>query len=153
MSGTGLMVGWAKPVPFNEHNLHAPFGLPRKYAEALVAAAGLATNIALAILGAVLLRTFILDLAPGLAPIAIAFIVSNLGLAILNMLPIPPLDGSKVVASILPPHLERQYRQLEQYAYMLGPIGLILVLYIVVTFLSPVLSQAVQFLFDILMGR
>ncbi len=151
ITNAGFMVGWAKPVPFNPYNLRAPFGLPRKVGEALVALAGPATNFAIAVALALVVRSalvadeFALTIIGGL-------IVANLSLAVLNMIPFPPLDGSKVLAGILPDSLEYEYRKLENVAYSLGPFGLIILLYIAATALSPFISSVITWIIKILLG-
>jgi Zn-dependent protease len=144
----GFLLGWAKPVPVNPYNLK--YG---KWGEALVAFAGPATNLLIAIFSILLIRfggsAFSSETA--LAVIgAVAY--SNIGLALLNSLPIPPLDGSKMLAAFLPPSLYLQYRGLENLTYALGPFGLLLVLILIINFISPVLSQVTRSIFGLLTG-
>ena len=79
----GFIIGWAKPVPYNPYNLRSS-----RRSEALVAAAGPASNLILALI-------FWLALGPGNF-----FTAINVTLAIFNLIPIPPLDGSKILAAI-----------------------------------------------------
>jgi Zn-dependent protease len=88
---------------------------------ALVALAGPLTNLALALMSAVLLRTAPLlheTIAPWLVRTLYQSILLNLILAIFNMLPIPPLDGGRVVTSILPNVLARQFAKLERFGFL-----------------------------------
>src|SRR3989338_2649456 len=94
----GFFFGWAKPVPYNPYN----FQRMRIWGEALVAAAGPLSNLALAIIFGVIIRLSVLPSLESLFFIAVAV---NCSLAILNSIPIPPLDGSKVLAEILPGYL------------------------------------------------
>ena len=147
LTGSSFLIGWARPVPVNPYNLK--WG---KWGEALTAFAGPATNIIIALIAALLIRFGVVGLDSTAVSIIVLVIASNLSLAILNMIPIPPLDGSKVVAAFLPYQLERQYRALENLTYALGPFGLILVLIIVINFLSPVISSLVRFFFTLFTG-
>ncbi len=90
--------------------------------------------------------------SPELISLVFVVVVANISLAFLNMLPIPPLDGSKVVAAFLSPSLYMRYREFENLTYMLGPFGLLLVLILIINFLSPVLGTAVSWFFAVLTG-
>jgi Zn-dependent protease len=114
ISGSRLLFGWAKPVPVNPLNF-------RNYTwgEITVSAAGPLSNLALAVLFAFLLR---LDLGNiGLMKLAYYGVSINIFLAIFNLVPIPPLDGSHLVSALLPRDLARLYQHLE-------PVGFILIL-------------------------
>ena len=91
----GFLFGWAKPVPYNPYNL---FRAPR-WGEAIVAAAGPASNLALALLGGLIIR---LQLFPDVAGVLMYIVAINISLMVLNLIPVPPLDGSKILSSILP---------------------------------------------------
>jgi Zn-dependent protease len=111
-----FLFGWAKPVPVAIGRL----GHPRRDM-ALVALAGPLTNLALALISAVLLRAVPLlpeTTAPWLVQTPYQSILLNLILAIFNMLPIPPLDGGRVVTSILPNVLARQFAKLERFGFL-----------------------------------
>lgn len=113
---TGFLFGYAKPVPVDVRQL----GNPRRDM-AMVAAAGPLTNIALAILSAM---AFFFLLAPANANPVLwnLFVMSiqlNFILAILNLLPLPPLDGSKVLASFLPRSLLEPYLRLEPFGFII----------------------------------
>ena len=96
-------------------------GKPRRDM-ALVALAGPLTNIALALLSAALLRTVRLlpeEIAPWFVQTLYQSILLNLNLAIFNMFPIPPLDGSRNLMSLLPKALVRQYAKLERFGFLI----------------------------------
>jgi Zn-dependent protease len=116
-------IGWAKPVPVNPRY----FNHPRKDM-IWVSLAGPASNILLAIVLAVILKLFFLIPTLGapamffLKPLAYMIqigVMINIGLAVFNLLPIPPLDGSKIMEGLLPYNLSIQYAKLEPYGFIL----------------------------------
>lgn len=116
-----LIFGWAKPVPYNPYNLRN-----QKWGEAIVAAAGPLTNILIAVIFGLVVR---LGAASGIFSTAFIDLASivvfmNIILAIFNLVPIPPLDGSKILFSVLPYHMQRFRLVLEQF-------GLILVIFFI----------------------
>jgi Zn-dependent protease len=110
----GVIFGWARPVPVNPANFRQYF-----WGEVTVSAAGPLSNLALATIFAYLLRLG--GGNPGLAFLAYYGCTINIFLALFNLLPIPPLDGSHIVAAILPAPLARRYQYLE-------PVGFVLIL-------------------------
>lgn len=110
----GVIFGWARPVPVNPSNFHN-----YRWGEVTCSFAGPASNLLLAALFAFLLR---LNLGgPGLVLLAYYGCTINIFLALFNLLPIPPLDGSHLVAAFLP------YRLLQLYRY-LEPVGFVIIL-------------------------
>ena len=121
----GFMFGYAKPVPVNFSALRNP-----RRDMMLVAAAGPGMNLLLAVISALLLRTYIAAAPEPQEFLANLFIRSmqlNVMLAIFNLLPLPPLDGSKVVAPLLPWRLARPYLELERYGMLILVVLLIFV--------------------------
>ena len=115
--GGGFLFGWAKPVPVNFSNLRNP-----KRHMLWVAAAGPAANLGMAVGWAVLLRMAGpggLLVSNGLALMAQAGIMINVVLLVLNLLPIPPLDGGRIAVSLLPHALAYGYARLEPYGFMI----------------------------------
>lgn len=119
ITGASFLFGWAKPVPFNPYNLKNP-----RRDEALIAAAGPASNIIMAIIGGLAFR-FIPELTIDLLDNGLLggavfyFVLINLVLAVFNLIPIPPLDGSKILFSILPASLDHLKRTLESFGFFL----------------------------------
>jgi Zn-dependent protease len=111
LSGGKFAFGWAKPVPVNYSALRKP-----KQHMAWVAAAGPAVNFAMAVAWALILKIGLEIPSEVLARMAIAGIVVNIVLLAINLLPILPLDGGRIVAGILPRRLARQYGKAERWS-------------------------------------
>ena len=116
----GPIFGWAKPVPVNFARLNNP-----RLGMMLVAAAGPATNVLLAALGAVALglyaRSFegLQDMSEFVLGGLLLFITINVFLALFNLLPIPPFDGSHIVEGLLPRSLAHHYAKLRNLGMLL----------------------------------
>ncbi|MGZ6269590.1 MAG: site-2 protease family protein [Candidatus Limnocylindrales bacterium] len=115
----GIFIGWAKPTPVN------PMQLRGRNGEALVALAGPLSNLVMAIVASIPLRYLAQSTLVGagfdlLAQVLWIFILINISLAIFNLVPIPPLDGSKVLYAMLDPRTVWQIRpMLEQYGFFI----------------------------------
>ncbi len=113
----GILFGWAKPVPVNFGRLRNP-----KKDMLWVAAAGPASNLVMAILWALVIK-FSLDVPEMFAvPMALmgkAGVAINIVLMVLNLLPLPPLDGGRIAVSLLPHNLARPFAQLERYGFVI----------------------------------
>ena len=111
----GFIIGWAKPVPFNPYNLRN-----QKWGEAIVAVAGPAANVALALFFGLLLRFgAFASLDPSFVTIVGTIVFINLILATFNLVPIPPLDGSKIIFSFLPYGWQRVRPFFERYGFII----------------------------------
>lgn len=116
--GAGFLFGWAKPVPVNFGNLRRP-----KRDMLWVAAAGPGANLFMAILWALLIKLADAmpenDLARPMLLMGQAGIQINAVLLVLNLLPLPPLDGGRIAVSLLPHHLAYRFAQIEPYGMMI----------------------------------
>jgi Zn-dependent protease len=136
LSAGGLLFGWAKPVPVNFGNLRQP-----KQDMLWVAAAGPAANLAMALAWALVLKLAIggpeYGYAEALREMARVGISINGVLMVLNLLPLPPLDGGRIVVSLLPHRAAWKFSQLERWGF---PILLALLFFGVLdTVLRPLL--------------
>ena len=124
LTGSSVIFGWAKPVPVDARNFKSPLK-----DMAWVAIAGPGANLLMALAWALLIRLGVFVnlewISKPLILSGIAGISINLVLALINLIPIPPLDGSRVITGILPNHWAWQYNRLERYGFII----LLLLLY------------------------
>ncbi len=111
-AGGAMLFGWARPVPIVPSNLRSP-----RRDMGVVAAAGPLANIAMALGWAFALKLMSVFGSDGefLPRMAIAGIFVNLTLAVLNLVPVPPLDGGRILVSLLPPRMAAAFSRLEPY--------------------------------------
>lgn len=140
---TNFMFGWAKPVPVDPRNLYHP-----RRDMALVACAGPISNFIQACFWALMMKFGLMmsanaDLSTWLGmPLILmgrAGIALNIMLGVLNLIPIPPLDGSRVVSSLLPPRAAYTYASIEPYGFM------ILLVLLMTNTLSSVMMPFIRF--------
>ncbi len=137
----GVVIGWAKPVPYNPYNLSN-----QRWGEALVAIAGPAANLLLVLIFGLLIRfSSDLGLDSEIVRIASQIVILNIVLAIFNLMPVPPLDGSKVLFSLLPLKWTSWRQKAEQW-------GFFLVLFFVLTLWKPIILPIVDWIFTLLTG-
>lgn len=142
-----LMFGWAKPVPVDERNLKKP-----RRDMALVALAGPTSNFLMALFWAGILKlgiyltTLKIVYATPISLMGQAGIVVNLVLMVLNLIPLPPLDGSRVLSALLPPRIAYRFNYLERYGF------LILILLAMAGLLSKVLVPPVTWLSQLILA-
>ncbi len=153
LSGAKILIGWAKPVPYNPYNLQPRFGVPGHALEALVAGSGPAVNVLIAVIFGVLIR-FADTLALGDTFISLASIVVyvNILLALFNLIPIPPLDGSKVLSAFLPGRFALFYTRFIESYERYGLIAAFGFLFLFMFFLWPVFSALIASVFSLMTG-
>jgi len=138
ISGSPFVFGWAKPVPFNPYNLS-----DKKYGAAKVAIAGPLGNLMIAIFFGLVLRFFSIT-SMALAGLLQLIVYINLLLMVFNLVPIPPMDGSKVLMPLLPYSWQIKYANLEKY-------GMLLVLFFIM-FGFQLIIPVIEFLFRMIVG-
>jgi Zn-dependent protease len=147
-TGSPILFGAAKPVPYNPYNL-----TNQKWGEAIVAAAGPFANIILAVIFAGLIRAAgILHLSDTFVTFAIQIIMLNIFLAFFNLVPIPPLDGSKILPRLLPRFLRMKYEGFRMYFENNVALGFALVIIFFMVFLAGPLYMATEWLTMLLVG-
>ncbi|MCS6949843.1 MAG: site-2 protease family protein [Armatimonadota bacterium] len=137
-------IGWGRAVQVNPAN----FEHPRRDLM-LVAAAGPFSNLLLALLIAGLLRLQILPMTPSLAEFLVMMVYMNIGLMFFNLIPIAPLDGSKILAGLLPADAAYRY---EMAMFRFGPILLLALVFIVPGVLSVLVGMPTAMLASRLLG-
>jgi Zn-dependent protease len=114
----GLIIGWAKPTPVNPANLR-----DRRNGEVIVALAGPASNLLMALLGALVLRLLLpseASVPPRLLVLLFDFVLFNVMLGVFNLIPIPPLDGSTLLFRVVSPATAWRLRPvLAQYGFLI----------------------------------
>jgi len=142
---TGMIIGWAKPVPINSRNLNKP-----RRDMALIALAGPTANLIMTIIWASIAKIATILLAlnfPGALAIymmSVAGISINIMLMVLNLLPIPQLDGGHIIAGLLPRSIAIQYDRIAPYGFY------ILLILLALGVINIVMRPVVNFLFTVI---
>lgn len=138
LSHSPFLFGWAKPVPYNPNNLRN-----EKWGTIAVASAGVLANLSIAIIFGIVIRlTSGFSLPASFYFITSTIVIVNLALGIFNLVPIAPLDGSKILFSFLPQSLKRLILPYEQYSLIL----LIIFIVFFSNYLFPILSYLFSFI-------
>jgi len=143
ITGSRFIIGWAKPVPYNPYNLR-----DQKYGDLKVAIAGPMANFITALFFGLLLRFFgewMLSINPIVPELLTIIVFINLLLMIFNLIPIPPLDGSKVVAAFLPYEWKLKF-------YRIEPYGIFIIIFLLMFGLFSLIWPLLMFLFNLIIG-
>jgi Zn-dependent protease len=133
-----FLFAWAKPVPYNPYNLR-----DKKYGEAKVAIAGSVGNLVIALFFGLFLRFWPAGNLVFIGLISLIVYI-NLILAIFNLVPLPPLDGSKVLAAFLPANIKEKFLSLERFGFVL------VILFVMLA--GGTIIPVVNFLFRVIVG-
>jgi Zn-dependent protease len=140
LSKAGFVFGWAKPVPYNPNNLS-----DRKWGTIAVASAGVLANFFIAVIFGLIIRFSAgFNLSESFYFITSTIVIVNLALGIFNLVPIPPLDGSKILFSFLPESAFNFILAYEQYSLIL--------LLVFVVFFADYLYPILAFMFHLVTG-
>lgn len=148
LSGAHILFGWAKPVPYNPYNLR-----DQKWGEAKVALAGPATNLALAVVFSIFIRlAATIGLSAAMVDLASYIVYINILLAFFNLIPIPPLDGSKIIQPLLPFSARLSYQRFARSFERWGLLGTFLFIFIFINLLWAPFAKLVFTVFSLLTG-
>jgi Zn-dependent protease len=147
LTGSPILFGWAKPVPYNPNNLSN-----KKWGEIAVASAGVVANLLIAVIFGIFIRLAPLFGVPDYSlfsthpfyEITFIIVALNIGLAIFNLIPIPPLDGSKILFNLLPRSFSKLVNFIESYSLIL--------IIVFIVFFSNFLYPVLKFIFSIITG-
>lgn len=140
LTGGGIIFGWAKPVPINPYNFR-----DQKYGSAKVALAGPGANLAIALFFGLALRFFpVISAFPGLDLMFSYIVYINILLAIFNLLPVPPLDGSHILFTFLPSGMENIKIFLNQFNFF--------ILLFIIFFFFHWLVLVINWIFSLIVG-
>jgi Zn-dependent protease len=135
----GFSFGWAKPIEWNPYNIKN-----KRWGELLIAIAGPLSNLIIAIVFGSIIRFSDGALPLAFIQISIYIVAINIVLAVFNLMPLPPLDGSKVLFALLPPNLLKIRIILERYSVFL--------FLVVVIFLWKFVEPIIPFIFKLITG-
>lgn len=132
----GLMFGWAKPVPYNPYNLRN-----KRWGEVIVAAAGPASNLVIALVFGLLVRcSEVLKLGKSFIELSLIVVLINVVLAIFNLIPIPPLDGSKILFRLFPKQTFKMQEFFSKYSLIL----LLIFIFFIWEYMTPLIILIAQ---------
>ncbi len=146
-TNAGILFGWAKPVPYNPYNLKN-----QRWGEAIVGIAGVATNLFIAVVFALIARTAFSMEQETFASLAATVSLVNLFLGLFNLIPIPPLDGFTVLRGILPYRFSLPLRRFEEGLVGGGVFTLLIFLFVFSYFFADTFYAFVLTVFKLLVG-
>lgn len=146
-ANAGFLFGWAKPVPYNPYNLNN-----KRWGEAMVAMAGPGVNILLALVFGLTIRFGYGSLPQNFIELASIVVFVNILLAFFNSLPIPPLDGSKLLRSVLPYKANLAFQNFEMMLMRGGLLMMILVFWLLMTAFGGYFLAGLSFIFTLFTG-
>ena len=138
----GILFGWAKPVPVDFSRLRHP-----KRDMLWVAAAGPASNFVMALFWALMIKFSVTVPSVYSEPLGLmgqAGVMINVVLMVLNLLPLPPLDGGRIAVSLLPNRMAYQYAQIERYGFII--LIVLLATGLLATIMEPFIHALIQFI-------
>ena len=136
---TGFTFGWAKPIEWNPYNVKN-----KRIGEILISIAGPGSNLLIAIVFGLVVRIFGNELPMSFIQISVYVILINIVLAVFNMIPLPPLDGSKVLFSLLPPSMNNVRVTLERYSIFF----FLILIFVLWRFVEPI----IPYIFKVITG-
>lgn len=125
-----IMFGWAKPVPYNPYNMRNG-----RWSELWVAFAGPLSNITIALILGLTLRFFGAGMPESTITLMAIAVLTNIVLAVFNLVPLPPLDGSKILFNLLPEHTEKLRDFFERY----GLFATLIFIFFIWQFFTPII--------------
>lgn len=132
----------AKPVPFNPNLVRY-----EEFGSALIAVAGPLTNLALACVGGLVFRSGLVT-SNNLSDIVVIFTLTNVSLFTFNMIPVPPLDGSRLLYAFAPEPLQRVMQTIEQF----GLVTIFIIVFVLWQFIGPIIINLNQSILFFLLG-
>lgn len=133
----------AKPVPFNPHRVRF-----NEFGAALVGLAGPLSNLLLALVGVSLMKLTGVAIGTTMYQYSSLFVQLNVAVFVFNMIPFPPLDGSRVLYAVAPDPLRKLMEQLESF----GIMGIFIFMFVLFPILVPVVNFLNNFFFQVLLG-
>jgi Zn-dependent protease len=147
-SHSGFLFGWAKPVPYNPYNLKN-----QKWGEAIVAVAGPMANIFIAIIFGMIIRFGAGTLQENFIYLSGMIVFVNIMLAFFNLIPIPPLDGSKLLKSLLPYKANLTFQRMEAFMMSGGMLMMIFLFWILMNIFGGYFYSFLTFIFTLITGQ
>jgi Zn-dependent protease len=135
LSGSSLLAGWAKPVPVSEHNLN-----PYKLGSFVVSIAGVLVNFALCIIFTIIGAYSDAETVKGLCGLVA---VTNLGLGIFNLIPVPPADGYRIISVFLPIQLKRNIENFLSQNFFISIVVAILIATQIFSLIFPIFYRII----------